>query len=109
MQGVVVKMTFSTRHTGVNVNWTSTSRLKTGSLVVVTPADDMFKEKTFVAVVAARPLPVLGSVQPQVDLLFYSHSVSDPAIEYVIAEERSAYFEATRHTMLAIQRMMNEP
>ncbi|ODH26661.1 hypothetical protein ACO22_04493 [Paracoccidioides brasiliensis] len=54
--GVAVKIQFSTARAGKNIVWEYSSRLITGNIVTLTPANDMFKSKCIVAVVAARPL-----------------------------------------------------
>jgi helicase required for RNAi-mediated heterochromatin assembly 1 len=33
----------------------------------------------------------------------------DPVMEFTMVEERSSFFEADRHTMKAVQKMMSEP
>ena len=78
---------------------------------MLTPANDMFKTKAIVAVVAARPLVALQQHPPEIDL-FFARSEEleiDPAIEYVMVEDRTSFYEASRHTLLALQRMASEP
>lgn len=81
-----------------------------GSLVVLTPIDDMFSTKAIVATVIARPLAGLSQSPPEIDLLFAVNEDLniDPAQEYVMVEERSAYYEASKHTLNAIQHIMHE-
>jgi len=79
--------------------------------VVLTPADDMFQKKAIVATVAARPLTGLQNNPPEIDL-FVARAEDleiDPAMEFVMVEERTGFYEADRHTLLALQKMMREP
>ena len=77
----------------------------------MTPADDMFQKKAIVATVAARPLTGLQNNPPEIDL-FVARAEDleiDPAMEFVMVEERTGFYEADRHTLLALQKMMREP
>jgi helicase required for RNAi-mediated heterochromatin assembly 1 len=70
----------------------------------------MFKSKAIVATVAARQLATLHEDPPEIDL-FIARAEDleiDPAMKFVMVEERSAYFEAHRHTLLALQKMAVE-
>jgi helicase required for RNAi-mediated heterochromatin assembly 1 len=71
----------------------------------------MFQSKCIIAVVAARPLDGLKQNPPQIDLFFArpDEIEIDPQIEFTIVEERASFFEAGRHTMTALQHMMQEP
>ena len=71
----------------------------------------MFKTKAIVATVAARPLAMLGQNPPEIDLFIAraEEQELDPAVEWVMVEDRRGLYEADRHTMLALQRMMKEP
>jgi helicase required for RNAi-mediated heterochromatin assembly 1 len=109
-RGLAVRVTFSLFRIGKKVVWEQSKRLTTGSLVVLTPANDMFKKKTVVATVAARPLSALEQDPPEVDL-FIARAEEleiDPAVEWVMVEDRRSLYEAHRHTMLALQKMMRE-
>ena len=33
----------------------------------------------------------------------------DPAMEFIMVEERTGFYEADRHTLLALQKMTGEP
>jgi len=71
----------------------------------------MFQSKAIVATVAARQLATLDQDPPEIDL-FIARADDleiDPAMKFVMVEERSAYFEANRHTLLALQKMAEEP
>ena len=103
-------MTFSLARTGRKILWEQSKRLLTGSLVVLTPINDMFKTKAVVATVAARPLAGLAMNPPEIDLsIARSEELEiDPAQEWVMVEDRGGLYEAYRHTMLALQKMMRE-
>ncbi|KAF2397968.1 P-loop containing nucleoside triphosphate hydrolase protein [Trichodelitschia bisporula] len=109
-RGLGVRVSFSLERVGKNVNWEQSKRLMTGSLVALTPADDKFRTKIIPAVVAARPLSLLNRDPPEIDLFFANPDdiPIDSTLEFMMAEERSSFFEAHRHTMVALQRMMNE-
>lgn len=96
---------------GKKIRWEQSKRLITGSLVVLTPANDMFQKKVIVATVAARPLDMLDQNPPEIDL-FIARTEElelDPAMEWIMLEERTGFYEADRHTLLALQKMMKEP
>jgi helicase required for RNAi-mediated heterochromatin assembly 1 len=110
-RGVALRVTFSTFRAQKKILWEQSKRLISGSLVVLTPAADMFRSKAIVATVAARQLATLNQDPPEVDL-FIARAEDfeiDPAMKFVMVEERSAYFEANRHTLLALQKMSEEP
>lgn len=79
-------------------------------MVVLTPAKDMFKKVCKVAIVAARPLAGLQQSPAQIDLFFATPEEMevDPQMEWVMVEARTGYFEAYRHTLLALQKLMRE-
>jgi len=109
--GIALRMTFSLARTGKKILWEQSKRLITGSLVVLTPVNDMFQKTAVVATVAARPLAALDQNPPEIDLFFAKADELevDPALEWVMVEERKGFYEADRHTLLALQRMMREP
>ncbi|KAF2163371.1 hypothetical protein M409DRAFT_68628 [Zasmidium cellare ATCC 36951] len=109
-RGFAVRATFSLVRTGKQIIWEQSKRLITGSLVVLTPASDMFNSKAIVATIAARPLAGVQQNPPEIDL-FFSRADQieiDPAQEYVMVEDRSSFYEAARPTLLALQHMMKE-
>ena len=71
----------------------------------------MFQSKAVVATVAARPLAALNQDPPEIDLFIAraEEMEVDPAIEWVMVEDRGGLYEAHRHTMLALQKMVREP
>lgn len=106
-----MKVNFSTFRAQKKILWEQSKRLISGSLVVLTPAADMFKTKAIVTTVAARPLAGLNQDPPEIEL-FIARAGDleiDPAMKFVMVEERSGYYEAERHTLLALQKMATEP
>ena len=108
--GIAIRVSFSLRRIQKKVRWIQSKRLRTGSIVALTPADDMFKSLCRVAVVAARPLEGLQQIPPCIDLFFSSAKEIelDPQREWVMVEAKEAYFESYRHTLLALQKMTFE-
>lgn len=109
-RGLALRATFSLRRAGKKILWEQSKRLITGSLVALTPANDMFDTKAIIATIAARPLEGLQQNPPEVDLFFARADdiEIDPTQEYVMVEDRSSFYEAARPTLLALQHMMRE-
>ncbi|KAI9726979.1 MAG: hypothetical protein M1828_000327 [Chrysothrix sp. TS-e1954] len=108
-RGIGFRMNFSTRRTGRKIRWEQSKRLISGSLVVLVSAKS--PRTCRVATVAARPLSGLKNANPpEIDLFFNSAKDIDfdCATEWIMLENRSGFFEASRHTMVALQRMMQE-
>ena len=108
--GIAAKITFSLRRVGKKIPWEQSQRLLSGSIVALTPANDMFKNVCRVAIVAARPLSGVQQNPPEVDIYFArSNEIEiDPQQEWVMVECRNGYFEAYRHTLRALQMMADE-
>lgn len=106
--GAVTRFSFSTISAEARVQWETEPRLKTGSLVALTPAADRFNSIVVPGMVAARQLSLLNSAIPEVDIFLPYHVVTDPLKEYIILEDSSSYFEPLRHNMLALQKMTAE-
>jgi helicase required for RNAi-mediated heterochromatin assembly 1 len=107
--GLGIEVTFSTERTGVKINWEQSSRLMAGSLVAL--SNDNFQTSCIVAVVAAHDLEKLAKDPPRIDLFFVDPDdiEIDPTMSFVMVEHRNGFYEAQRHTMLALQRMAEEP
>ena len=71
----------------------------------------MFQKKAVVATVAARPIDLVLSNPPEIDLIIANPEEEeiDPALEWVMIEDRSSLYAASQHTLLALQHMMREP
>lgn len=81
-----------------------------GTLVALSPKSDCFTSNCVVAVVASRPLENVNKQPPEIDILFAHAETAeiDPQKEWVMVEAKTGYFESTRHSMVALQRMVNE-
>lgn len=110
-RGVATTVTFSLFRAGKKIIWEQSKRLVAGGLVVLTPADDQFKTAAIVATVAARPLEGLRQNPPEIELFIAraDEQELDPSKEFWMIEHRGSMYEADRHTLLALQRMMREP
>lgn len=108
--GVAARITFSTRRAGKKIVWEQSKRLITGSLVALTPVNDMFKTICRIAVVAARPLEAVQQNPPEIDIYFGgSDEIEiDPQQEWVMVEARNGYYEACRHTLRSLQKIVRE-
>lgn len=84
--------------------------MKSGSLVALSPAKDCFKTQCVVAVIAARPLENVKKLPPEVDIFFAQPEEAefDPHKEWIMIEARHGYYEASRHTMTALQKLSRE-
>ncbi|KAL8763723.1 MAG: hypothetical protein Q9184_000515 [Pyrenodesmia sp. 2 TL-2023] len=109
--GVAAKLTFSLRRTGKKIIWEQSKRLIQGTLIAISPVQDMFKTICKVGVVAARPLSGVHSNPPEVDIFFGSPDEVeiDPQQEWVMVESSIGYFEAYRHTLMSLQKIAAEP
>lgn len=97
-KGIASRITFSLLRTGKQIIWEQSKRLITGSLVVLTPVDDMFQEKAIVAVIAARPLAGLEQNPPEIDIFFLSEELEvDPSSEYIMIEDRGGELSVYLH------------
>ena len=110
-RGLATRVAFSLGRVKKHVRWDQSKRLITGTLVALSPADDNFQHKCVLATVAARPISALDQNPPEIDLFFHrSEDIEiDPMKKWIMVENRSSFFEASRHTMRALQHMMHEP
>jgi len=109
MRGIGVRVKFSLDRIAKKIDWKQSKRLMAGSLVVLLSTPDAALCK--VAVVAARPITLLEQATgPEIDLFFAcSEDLEiDCRKEWIMVEERSSFYESQRHTMVALQRMMDE-
>ncbi|KAL5117011.1 hypothetical protein ACEQ8H_005097 [Pleosporales sp. CAS-2024a] len=109
--GLATRIAFSLSRVKKHIRWKQSKRLITGSLVALSPSDDAFKTKCVLAVIAARPLSALEQNPPEIDLFFArpEEQEIDPMKKWIMVECRSSFFEASRHTLMALQHMMREP
>ncbi|KAH4973379.1 hypothetical protein HBI78_001190 [Parastagonospora nodorum] len=109
--GFATRVAFSLSRVKKFIRWEQSKRLITGSLIALSPVDDAFKTICILATVAARPLSALGQNPPEIDLFFArpEEQEIDPMKKWMMVECRSSFFEASRHTLMALQHMMREP
>jgi helicase required for RNAi-mediated heterochromatin assembly 1 len=109
--GAAFRVEFSTERAGKQIRWGQSKRLVAGTIVALTPQRDMFRSICKIAVVAARP--ILGGLDqnpPLIDLFWSdpNDAVVDPVGHYVMVESRTGYYEASRHMLVAMQKLMTE-
>ncbi|PWY96418.1 ATP binding protein [Aspergillus sclerotioniger CBS 115572] len=109
-RGLGLRIQFSTSRSGKNIAWEYTKRLVSGSIVALSPADDAFHEKCVIATVAARPLEGVQQHPPEIDLFLARPEDFDldPHKEWIMVEAKDGYYESTRHTMTALQKLSQE-
>lgn len=78
--------------------------------MALSPVGDCFKSKCVVATVAARPVDAVTKEPPEIDIFFSQpeNAEFDPQKEWIMVEPRHGYYEASRYTMAALQRMPRE-
>jgi helicase required for RNAi-mediated heterochromatin assembly 1 len=110
-RGLATRIAFSLSRVKKFIRWQQSKRLITGTLVALSPADDCFQTKCVLATVAARPVSALEQNPPEIDLFFARPQdlEVDPMKKWIMVEARSSFYEASRHTMLALQHIMEEP
>lgn len=103
-------MQFSTNRAHRNIAWEYSKRLVSGSMVALSPVDDAFQTKCVIAIVAARPLDGVKLCPSEVDLFFADPADADfdPQLEWIMIEAKKGYYEASRHTMMALQKLSRE-
>lgn len=109
--GPAPRVQFSYERSGKRIRWKQSKRLQQGSVVALTPAHDGFKTICKVAVVAGRPLQGVEQNPPEIDLFWGDNDDAvffDPLEEYIMVEARIGYFEAARHMLVAMQKLMTE-
>ncbi|KAI8631591.1 P-loop containing nucleoside triphosphate hydrolase protein [Xylariaceae sp. FL1651] len=108
--GPMCRIQFSTERAGKKIRWTQTRRLTTGSLVVLSTAEDGFKTICMPAIIADHPIrDGLDQVPPTIQIFWANtnDAILDPAIELVMLESRVGYFEAVRHCMVGLKHVAN--
>ncbi|KAF9891202.1 hypothetical protein FE257_004766 [Aspergillus nanangensis] len=109
-QGIGFRIQFSTQRSEKKIFWEYSKRLVAGSVIALSPADDVFQRKCIVAIVAARPLAGVQQQPPEIDIYFArpEETEFDPQQEWIMVEAKTGYYEALRHTMTALQKMNRE-
>jgi helicase required for RNAi-mediated heterochromatin assembly 1 len=79
----------------------------------LSPIEDNFNSKCIVGVIASRLLEKLRVLPPEnPSILIYigdpkQHEI-DPQQQFVMVECHNGYFEASRHTLMALQKLAKE-
>jgi helicase required for RNAi-mediated heterochromatin assembly 1 len=94
-------------------------------MVALSPVSDNFRSICKVAIVAARPIEGLNQNPPRIDIFWgdYNDATFDPVerkfessdlnlaelyAAYVMLEARQGYYEASRHMLVALQKLRTE-
>ncbi len=79
-------------------------------MIALSPAKDNFRKKCIIAIVAARPIDNVKATPSQIDIFFArpEEIEIDPQKEFVMVEARSGYYEGSRHTLKALQKLHQE-
>ncbi len=107
-KGFALKVDFSTRRAEKLLRWKQSKRLKTGSMVALSPKQDAFKTKCIVAIVASRQLGEVDVQYPQRPSIHLylgdpSQIEIDPQQEFLMVEASNEYWEGVRYTLRALQ------
>lgn len=79
--------------------------------MALSPHRDAFTSICKIGVIASRPYEGgLDQNPPQVDLFWgdSDDAAFDPSEKYIMIEARQGYFEASRHMLVALQKLMTE-
>ncbi|GKZ32257.1 hypothetical protein AbraIFM66950_001537 [Aspergillus brasiliensis] len=109
-RGLGIRIQFSTCRAEKKIVWEYTKRLVGGSVVALSPADDVFQQKCVVAIVAARPLEGVQKHPSEIDIFLARPEdfEFDPQKEWIMVEAKDGYYESVRHTMAALQKLKQE-
>jgi helicase required for RNAi-mediated heterochromatin assembly 1 len=107
---MAARVQFSFERARKRIRWNQSKRLQQGAIVALTTPRDNFNTICKVAVVAGRPLAGLIQNPPQVDLFWgdSKDATFDSTEEYIMIEAKEGYFEANRHMLVALQKLMCE-
>ncbi|KAJ5345373.1 hypothetical protein N7452_003377 [Penicillium brevicompactum] len=108
--GLAIHVRFSTRCARESIDWASSTRLRPGTIVAMSPVGDNFRTKCLVVTVASRPLENVTKNPPEVDLFVrsFDNLDLDPQKPWLMVQSSLGYFEATKHTMTALQKLATE-
>lgn len=76
----------------------------------MSPVGDNFRTNCLVVTVASRPLENVTKNPPEVDLFVrsFDNLDLDPQKPWLMIQSSLGYFEATKHTMTALQKLATE-
>ncbi|KAI1343297.1 P-loop containing nucleoside triphosphate hydrolase protein [Xylariaceae sp. FL0016] len=104
--GPLCRIQFSTERSAKKIRWTQSRRLTTGTLVILSTAQDNFRSVCIPAIIADHPIrDGLDQNPPMIEIQWgnINDAVLDPSLELVMLEARAGYFEAVRHSMVGLQ------
>jgi helicase required for RNAi-mediated heterochromatin assembly 1 len=104
--GPLVRIRFSTERAGKKIRWTHSSRLKSGTIVALTPARDRFRTTCMPAIVLERAVNGgLDRNPPEIQLQWtqLNKALFDPNEELLMVEARSSLYESVRHCLVGLQ------
>ncbi|RKF60267.1 Helicase required for RNAi-mediated heterochromatin assembly 1 [Erysiphe neolycopersici] len=110
-QGPACRVEFCVDRSEKRVRWEQSRRLLQGSIVALSNFNNLFKTDCRIAVVAGRSIEGgLDQSPPTIDLFFGDNEKIelDPHEKYVMLEAREGYFEASRHMLIAMQKLVTE-
>ncbi|POS84017.1 hypothetical protein EPUL_003631 [Erysiphe pulchra] len=110
-QGPACRVEFCVDRSEKRVRWEQSRRLLQGSIVALSNSNNLFKTDCRIAVVAGRSIEGgLDQSPPTIDLFFGDNEKIelDPHEKYVMLEAREGYFEASRHMLIAMQKLVTE-
>jgi helicase required for RNAi-mediated heterochromatin assembly 1 len=107
---MAARVQFSHERAGKRIRWSQSKRLQQGSIVALTTPSDKFNTICKIAVVASRSLTGVIKNPSEVDLFWGdpNEATFDSTEQYVMIEARDGYFEANRHMLVALQKLMFE-
>lgn len=107
---LAIRARFSTRRSITPVDWGSSIRLRPGKLVALLQITDDFVTNCMVGTVASRLPELVQKNPPEVDIYLGSLKdfIPDPQQGWIMVEARQGYFEETKHTMIALQKLYSE-
>ena len=111
--GIALRVEFSATMIGKIIHWAKSKRLRSGSLVALSPALDDFKTKCVPAIVASRLLENLEVEAPEKPSIWVYIGDSkqidiDPQQKWTMIECTQGYWEAYRYTLQALQKVRIE-
>jgi helicase required for RNAi-mediated heterochromatin assembly 1 len=105
--GIAARINFAPR-THQRIRWEQSKRLLSGSVVALSKLGDNFSMQCLVVSVIARPLAGLESNPPEISILFSEAIEIDPLQQWTMIEAPASYFEAYKHSLVALQKQSTE-
>ncbi|KAI1005735.1 Helicase required for RNAi-mediated heterochromatin assembly 1 [Podosphaera aphanis] len=109
--GPACRVEFCTDRTDKRIRWEQSKRLTQGTVLALSSYNDMFHTSCKIAIVGGRLIEGgLDQNPPTIDLFFgdLENIELDPHDKFIMIEARDGYFEASRHMLVAMQKLMCE-